>query len=167
VTAARRASSTTGSSRTSSDPSPHGSGSCSRHPHASPRSPTTGFPSDAAAPPPSTRPSRASRAAGARSPSRTDRRARSSPGWQKLRIDADDAGRHFAGDANIGVLLGEPSRLARRRRPRLRRGTRGRGPLPAAHRLRHGPRVEQGEPPVVRGRRAPHAAVPRSRSTAR
>ena len=31
------------------------------------------------------------------------------PGWQKLRIDADDAGRHFTSDANIGVLLGEPS----------------------------------------------------------
>ena len=31
------------------------------------------------------------------------------PGWQKLRIGAGDAGRHFAGDANIGVLLGEPS----------------------------------------------------------
>jgi hypothetical protein len=31
------------------------------------------------------------------------------PGWQKLRIAADDAERHFAGDGNIGVLLGEPS----------------------------------------------------------
>ncbi|MCE2885673.1 MAG: bifunctional DNA primase/polymerase, partial [Planctomycetaceae bacterium] len=31
------------------------------------------------------------------------------PGWQKLRIAGDDADRHFAGDANIGVLLGEPS----------------------------------------------------------
>ena len=30
-------------------------------------------------------------------------------GWQRLRIGADEACAHFAGDTNIGVLLGEPS----------------------------------------------------------